>query len=83
MLALLLPDVFLAIEGRSFCPATKQAFEILAENATRIAAVNCVGDFVLFLGKCAVTAITALIAVLLFKVCFRIARNVKSGGLDE
>ena len=37
-----------------------QAFIILLSNALRVAAINCVGDFVLFLGKLAVVALTAV-----------------------
>uniref|UniRef100_A0A914XEE5 Choline transporter-like protein n=1 Tax=Plectus sambesii TaxID=2011161 RepID=A0A914XEE5_9BILA len=57
----------IAIEGRSFCPAAAQAFGILASNATDVATINTVGDFVLFLGKCGVAALTGLVASLRFR----------------
>ncbi|KAI0214390.1 Choline transporter-like protein 1 [Lamellibrachia satsuma] len=57
----------IAIEGKSFCPAAKKAFEIIASNALRVAAINSVGDFVLFLGKIGVMAITCAISVIWFK----------------
>ncbi|KAI2668141.1 Choline transporter-like protein 1 [Labeo rohita] len=40
-----------AINSTNFCTSARDAFFILAENALRVAAINSVGDFVLFLGK--------------------------------
>lgn len=40
-----------AINSTSFCTSARDAFVILVENALRVAAINTVGDFVLFLGK--------------------------------
>ncbi|KAG7277957.1 hypothetical protein CRUP_022127 [Coryphaenoides rupestris] len=40
-----------AINSTSFCTSARDAFVILVENALRVAAINAVGDFVLFLGK--------------------------------
>lgn len=40
-----------AINSTSFCTSAREAFLILVENALRVAAINTVGDFVLFLGK--------------------------------
>lgn len=40
-----------AINSTSFCTSARDAFLILVENALRVAAINTVGDFVLFLGK--------------------------------
>ncbi|KAK2159127.1 hypothetical protein NP493_1746g00015 [Ridgeia piscesae] len=57
----------IAIEGKSFCPAAKKAFEIISSNVLRVAAINSVGDFVLFLGKIGVMAITCAISVVWFK----------------
>ncbi len=45
-----------------------QAFSIIANNVLRVAAINSVGDFVLFLGKVGVMAATAAIGVVWFKV---------------
>ena len=42
---------------------------IIASNVLRVAAINSVGDFVLFLGKVGVMAATAAIGVIWFKVC--------------
>lgn len=40
-----------AINNTSFCTSARDAFVILVENALRVATINAVGDFVLFLGK--------------------------------
>lgn len=40
-----------AINSTNFCTSARDALFILAENALRVAAINSVGDFVLFLGK--------------------------------
>ena len=53
----------IAIEGKSFCTSAQKAFSIIAENALRMATINSVGDFMLFLAKLIVSAITLLIAV--------------------
>ncbi|XP_014669996.1 PREDICTED: choline transporter-like protein 1 isoform X2 [Priapulus caudatus] len=56
-----------AYEGSSFCPAAKKAFNTLFSNALQVAAINSVGDFVLFLGKLAITGFTGLIGILIFQ----------------
>ncbi|KAI4833120.1 hypothetical protein KUCAC02_016037 [Chaenocephalus aceratus] len=53
-----------AINSTNFCTSAKDAFLILVENALRVAAINTVGDFVLFLGKVLVVACTAFAGVL-------------------
>lgn len=53
----------IAIEGTNFCSAAQKAFSILTSNILRVAAINSVGAFVLFLGKVGVTAGTCAIAV--------------------
>lgn len=57
----------IAIQGTSFCPAAREAFDILVSNALQVATINSVGDFILFLGKCGVTAITTFASILLMK----------------
>lgn len=57
----------IAIQGISFCPAAKRAWTVLANNALNLATVNSVGDFILFLGKCIVTAITGSVAILFLR----------------
>lgn len=39
----------------------------MVNNALRLATVNSVGDFILFLAKCFVAVVTTIIAVLIFK----------------
>ncbi|XP_076319239.1 choline transporter-like protein 1 [Tachypleus tridentatus] len=56
-----------AIYGYSFCKAAQKAFHLLSNNILRVAAINSVGDFVLFLGKAGVTVATAFIGLELVK----------------
>lgn len=51
------------MNGYAFCKAAKQAFKLLVNNALRMAAINCVGDFVLFLAKVFVVVSSMLIAM--------------------
>uniref|UniRef100_A0A8C2X5S2 Choline transporter-like protein n=1 Tax=Cyclopterus lumpus TaxID=8103 RepID=A0A8C2X5S2_CYCLU len=53
-----------AINSTSFCTSARDAFLILVENALRVAAINTVGDFVLFLAKVLVVSCTAFAGVL-------------------
>ncbi|XP_077381171.1 choline transporter-like protein 1 [Festucalex cinctus] len=53
-----------AINSTSFCTSARDAFVILVENAVRVATINTVGDFVLFLGKVLIVACTAFAGVL-------------------
>lgn len=57
-----------AIYGENFCKSGQQAFRMLANNALRVAAINSVGDFVLFLGKVFVVLTTVLIGTKMFEV---------------
>uniref|UniRef100_A0A3Q3KFQ7 Choline transporter-like protein n=1 Tax=Monopterus albus TaxID=43700 RepID=A0A3Q3KFQ7_MONAL len=54
-----------AINSTSFCTSARDAFVILVENALRVATINAVGDFVLFLGKILIMTTTAFAGVLL------------------
>lgn len=53
-----------AINSTSFCVSARDAFVILVENALRVATINAVGDFVLFLGKILIVSCTAFAGVL-------------------
>ncbi|KAB5515564.1 hypothetical protein PHYPO_G00248410 [Pangasianodon hypophthalmus] len=53
-----------AINSTSFCTSARDAFIILAENVLRVATINSVGDFVLFLGKILIVSCTAFAGVL-------------------
>ncbi|KAA0722051.1 Choline transporter-like protein 1 CDw92 [Triplophysa tibetana] len=53
-----------AINSTGFCTSARDALFLLAENALRVAAINSVGDFVLFLGKILIVSCTAFSGVL-------------------
>ena len=53
-----------AIYGYGFCHAAKQAFGLIMRNILRVAAVNMVADFILFLGRLFIPVVTTLIAYL-------------------
>lgn len=57
-----------AIYGYPFCRAGQQAFKLLSSNVLRVAAINSVGDFVLFLGKVVVVLLTVLIGIKMLQV---------------
>ena len=52
-----------AIYGYNFCKAARKAFTLLTSNILRVAAINSVGTFVLFLGKLSVVASTVIIGI--------------------
>lgn len=62
--------------GISFCRAGRQAFKLLTSNALRVAAINSVGDFVLFLGKALVVIATVLIGFEILKVWYFLLNQV-------
>ncbi|XP_060093090.1 choline transporter-like protein 1 isoform X2 [Heteronotia binoei] len=54
-----------AINSTNFCTSAKDAFVILVENALRVASINTVGDFMLFLGKVLIVCSTGLAGIML------------------
>lgn len=58
----------IAIEGKSFCVSAQKAFVLIIENSMRVAVINSIGDFFLFLSKVIVTAATLVIAVFILEV---------------
>ncbi|XP_057653287.1 choline transporter-like 1 [Diorhabda carinulata] len=56
-----------AIDGSHFCKAAGTAFEVLTTHALQVATINSLGDFILFLGKCFVTALTGCVGLALFR----------------
>ncbi|KAK2149879.1 hypothetical protein LSH36_433g03003 [Paralvinella palmiformis] len=54
----------IAMRGMNFCSAARKAFEIITKNVLRVAVINSVGTFVLFLGKIGVAASTCVVAVI-------------------
>ncbi|CAC5407572.1 SLC44A1 [Mytilus coruscus] len=51
----------IAIYGYSFCRGAQKAFLLIVSNALRVAVINSIGDFVLFLGKLSTMAIVLVI----------------------
>ncbi|RZB39378.1 CTL-like protein 1 [Asbolus verrucosus] len=43
------------------------AFQVLSSHALQVATINGLGDFILFLGKCFVTAVTGCVGLFLFR----------------
>ncbi|KAL0124600.1 hypothetical protein PUN28_006453 [Cardiocondyla obscurior] len=56
-----------AIYGCNFCTGGKKAFQALSNNILRVAAINSVGDFVLFLGKVLVVTLTVISGIYLMQ----------------
>ena len=56
-------ELFSALSGKSFCSSARRAFTVLSCNALRVAAVNSVGDFLLFLSKVLIVLLTLVIGV--------------------
>lgn len=56
-----------AIYGCGFCTGGKKAFQALSNNILRVAAINSVGDFVLFLGKVLVVTLTVVAGIYLIQ----------------
>ncbi|CAH1156212.1 unnamed protein product [Phaedon cochleariae] len=57
----------IAIDGSNFCKASGTAFEVLTSHALQVATINSLGDFILFLGKCFVTAVTGCVGLAIFR----------------
>ncbi|KAF7399237.1 hypothetical protein HZH68_007829 [Vespula germanica] len=57
----------IAIEGTNFCNAARIAFKTIVDNALQVAVINSIGDFILFLGKCFVTAATGSVGLLFMR----------------
>ncbi|XP_032681859.1 choline transporter-like protein 1 isoform X2 [Odontomachus brunneus] len=56
-----------AIYGCNFCTGGRKAFQALSSNILRVAAINSVGDFVLFLGKVLVITLTVISGIYLMQ----------------
>ncbi|GCC30982.1 hypothetical protein chiPu_0009436 [Chiloscyllium punctatum] len=55
-----------AINGTNFCTSAKEAFFLIVNNALNVAAINCFGDFLLFLGKVFVVCFTVFGGLMAF-----------------
>jgi len=64
--------ILTASQGTNFCRSAKQAFGLIFRNMVRVAVLDKVTDFLLFVGKLVVTAVVALISFVYF-----------SGGINE
>ena len=49
---------------------------VIVKNVLRVAAINCVGDFLLFLGKAGTVATVAAVGIEMFRVRFKIHLTV-------
>lgn len=56
------------IERTNFLTSARLAFQALLSNAIRVAAINSIGDFILFLGKLSVAVLTAIVGIFLVRV---------------
>ena len=56
-----------AIYGYNFCSGARRAFKMLTSNVMRVAAINSVGTFVLFLAKVAVVTATVFIGMAIMR----------------
>ncbi|XP_073392196.1 choline transporter protein 1 isoform X2 [Physcomitrium patens] len=57
--------IVIAINGKGFCRAAGKATGLIVNNVLRVAAVNIIGDMILFLGKVVVSLASALFAFLM------------------
>lgn len=57
----------IAVYGYSFCKAAKRAFELITRNVLRVAAVNLIGDFLLFVGKCMIATMTGVVCAVFLR----------------
>ncbi|KAK9539548.1 hypothetical protein VZT92_004647 [Zoarces viviparus] len=58
--------IMVAIYGKSFCPSAREAFFLLMRNVVRVAVLDRVTDFLLFLGKVLIAGGVGVIAYLFF-----------------
>ncbi|XP_067057187.1 choline transporter-like protein 4 isoform X1 [Acropora muricata] len=52
--------IVIAIHGKNFCSSAREAFKLLLENVLRVAAINSVTTFLLFMGKLVVVGIVGV-----------------------
>jgi len=53
--------IYTAFKGAAFCTSCKKVFALLLSNVVRVGVINCVGAFVLFMGKFLVVMVTGMI----------------------
>jgi hypothetical protein len=64
-----------AIYNTSFCEGAKESFKIIGAHIEKIATVNTVGDFFLFVCKISVSSLSSLICVVILKNHFEEVEN--------
>ncbi|XP_076462742.1 choline transporter-like protein 1 [Babylonia areolata] len=57
----------IAVTGSNFCTSSRRAFNIVVSNALRVAALNSIGDLLLFVAKLAVMAATGSVGLVWLK----------------
>ena len=57
--------IMVAVKGSSYCTSAVRAVKLLINNALILAAVNVVGDFLIFLGKMSIVGGAATVAFLM------------------
>jgi len=57
--------IMVAVKGSSYCSSAIRAVKLIVTNALALAAVNIIGDLLIFLGKMSVVAGAAVIAFLM------------------
>jgi len=68
----------IALSGKAFCGAAKDAFVLIAGNPLRMGVVSSIGGIFVFFGKIFIAAITALIAFLVLTNWDRYSENIYS-----
>ncbi|XP_041641200.1 choline transporter-like protein 2 isoform X2 [Cheilinus undulatus] len=58
--------IMIAIYGKSFCPSARDAFFLLMRNIIRVAVLDKVTDFLLFLGKLLIVGIVGIFSFFFF-----------------
>ncbi|XP_022611302.1 choline transporter-like protein 2 isoform X2 [Seriola dumerili] len=58
--------IMIAIYGKSFCPSARNAFFLLMRNIIRVAVLDKVTDFLLFLGKLLIVGIVGIFSFFFF-----------------
>jgi solute carrier family 44 protein 1 (choline transporter-like protein) len=73
----------IAIHGSSFCTAARRAFQTLFENIARVAVINSIGNFVLFLCKLIVVGGAGIVALAWLQVSSRHCNVSLQFGMRE
>lgn len=53
--------IYTAFKGSNFCTSCKKVFGLLMSNLVRVGVINCVGSFILFIGKFLVVIVTGML----------------------